>query len=125
MLLNSTLIPSPTQSFVVATLECNAYLLQKRLKSEEDGSNARRFAVEQVDRCWSEGVFSAAVGGAAQGRRRKAIAGRGGVVSEDRGGREEAKLTGRGLEKIFSVDEGTSSLRSARFVLLGSDCVSP
>jgi len=50
------------------------------------------------------------VGGTGAGRRRKVVVprggGRGGAGGEDQAGKEEAKFLGRGLEKVFSVDEG-------------------
>lgn len=115
-LLNSSLLPAPSQSFIVAALECNAYLLQKRLRAEDE--SARVFAAEQVEKCWSEGVVGAAVGGSGSGRRRKVAQGRPGARGADVAGKEEAKLLGRGLEKVFSVDGG-KPLETPRALVFG------
>lgn len=110
--------PSSTRSFLSALLECNNYLLTKRLKGaaaagdEGDEKEARRAAAEQVEKAWVEGVVALA-GGVGINKRRGLVKSSASSYASAAGGRrqivaglQEAKIVGKGLEKLSNQDQG-------------------
>lgn len=103
--------PSSTRSFLAGLMECNHYLLAKRLKGEgEEGADGgREMAAEQIEKAWVEGV--AALAGGAGGNRRRALKGskNGAASREAVAGLREAAIVGKGMEKLTAQDEGSGS----------------
>jgi hypothetical protein len=111
--------PSSTRSFLAALMECNHYILTKRLKrgeSEQDVQEAREMAAQQIEKAWVEGV-AALAGGAGGNRRRAMKASRSGAVPREVvAGLREAAIVGKGLEKLAAQDQASGDLAWARIV---------